>query len=63
MSKNNFQTMKTPTFRHPNRRGVSIPKYHRTRYGALQYFASITRPIKSMFDPGFAEAIKAMWGR
>ena len=34
--------MPTPKFRHPHRRRVGIPKFHRQRYSALAYFAGIT---------------------
>jgi len=49
MLKNKFPKMPTPNFRHPHRGSVVIPKYHRTRYGALLYFASITKPAPTPF--------------
>jgi hypothetical protein len=43
MPKNNFPKMPTPKFRHPHGRSITIPKHARTRYGALVYFAGITK--------------------
>lgn len=48
MSKNKFPKMRTPKFRHPHGGGIAIPKYHRKRYGALAYFASITKDTSAL---------------